>query len=200
MEEGIGKVQLQPINDQLGPDKSPALINLHALSNRVRYNGHIQGKGKKGCFKAFLASDPAIIAALSGPGEGPESSDKVIKGCEELLCALFCHITQACDLRWLLFEQLKPDQGVDKLPPTHGVWCLVGTHSTSICAGTLFGHRIFQHPVFIDPLQLGWLQLDGRLLPDLLPASNAVQQLVYSTTVFQKTTHVHVNAHANITI
>ena len=64
--------------------------------------------------------------ALAGLGEGVEPSAEVVEGCEAYLSALFClrrhHVTQAKELRWHLFKQLKPVQGADKLPPTNGAW------------------------------------------------------------------------------
>ena len=176
------KVHLQPIYDKLGPDKAAALINWHALTG-CDTTGHIQGKGKKGCFTAFLASSSTVIAALNGLGEGPEPSDEVVKGCEEFLCSLFCpkrlHITQANNLRWHLFKQLKTDQGVDKLPPTHGAW-LEHTRRAHAQANVWL-QDLVQDPVIVDPLQLGWQQVDGRLLPVLskqAPAPEAVLQLI----------------------
>ncbi|CAM1307414.1 Uncharacterised protein r2_g1730 [Pycnogonum litorale] len=119
------KVMLKPIYDALGADKASALINWHALTG-CDTTGHIQGTSKKGCFTTFLNSSPAVIAALSGFGEGAELSVEVVKGCEEFLCSLVCpkrlNIYQAKDLRWYMFKRLRPDQGVDKLPPTEGAW------------------------------------------------------------------------------
>jgi len=175
------KVMLKPIYDQLGPDKASALINWHALTG-CDTTGHIQGKGKKGCFTAFLASSPTVLAALAGLGEGAEPSAEVVKGCEEFLCALFCprrlHITQAKDLRWHLFKLLKPEQGVDKLPPTHGAW-LEHIRRAHVQA-SVWSQDLVLDPVIPNPLELGWQQQDGRLVPVLTeeaPAPDAVLQL-----------------------
>ena len=172
---------LKPIYDQLGPDKASALINWHALTG-CDTTGHIQGKGKKGCFTAFLASSPTVLAALAGLGEGAEPSAEVVKGCEEFLCALFCprrlHITQAKDLRWHLFKLLKPEQGVDKLPPTHGAW-LEHIRRAHVQA-SVWSQDLVLDPVIPNPLELGWQQQDGRLVPVLTeeaPAPDAVLQL-----------------------
>src|SRR6266536_586131 len=54
-------VLLQPIYDALGPEKSAALINWHAVTG-CDTTGHIRGKGKTTCFTNFLASGPDIIA------------------------------------------------------------------------------------------------------------------------------------------
>jgi len=110
-------VLLQPIYDAL------ALINWHALT-RCETTGNIRGKGKVTCFNTFMAAKPSVISALINLGLGDEPSTKVTDGCEAFLCVLFCpprvKVSQAKDLRWLLFKQMKPDQGVDKLPPTPG--------------------------------------------------------------------------------
>ena len=45
---------------------------------------------------------------------------------KEFSCSVFCpeqlHTSQAKTVGWHLFKQLKPDQGVDKLPTTRIVW------------------------------------------------------------------------------
>ena len=128
------KVHLQPIYDKLGPDKAAALINWHALTG-CDTTGHIQGKGKKGCFTAFLASSSTVIAALNGLGEGPEPSDEVVKGCEEFLCSLFCpkrlHITQANNLEMAPLQTT--EDGSRSGQTTTNPWCLVRTHQASTC-------------------------------------------------------------------
>jgi hypothetical protein len=176
------KVLLQPIYDQLGPEKAAALINWHALTG-CDTTGHIAGKGKKGCFTAFLAASPTVLAALTGLGVGPEPSPNVVKGCEEFLYQLFCprksHFTQASKLRWHLFKTLKTEQGVDKLPPTHGAW-LEHIRRAHVQAN-VWSQDLVVDPVILDPVQLGWQMQDGRLLPVLIkeaPAPVAVMQLV----------------------
>jgi len=118
-------VLLQPIYDALGPRRAAALVNWHALTG-CDTTGHIRGKGKVTCFNTFMAAGPSMISALINLGLGDEPSTGVTDGCEAFLCELFCprrvRVSQAKDLRWLLFKQLKPDQGMDKLPPTPGAW------------------------------------------------------------------------------
>ena len=162
------RVMLRPMYDQLGADKPSALINWHALTG-CDTTGHIQGKGKRGCFAAFLASNSTVLDALTGLGEGVEPSAEVVEGCEAFLCALFCprrhHVTQAKDLRWHLFKQLKPDQGVDKLPPTHGAW-LQHIRRAHVQA-SIWLQDIVRDPVIPNPLEHGLQRQDGRLLPVL---------------------------------
>jgi len=175
-------VLLQPIYDQLGPEKAAALINWHALTG-CDTTGHIAGKGKKGCFTAFLASNPTVIDALIGLGEGPEPSLAVINGCEEFLCSLFCprklQITQAHNLRWQLFKTLKAEQGVETLPPTHGAW-LEHIKRAHVQAN-VWSQDLVLNPVVLDPLQLGWQLQDGKLQPIMTkeaPGPEAVMRLV----------------------
>ena len=72
------------IYDTLGPEKSGALINWHALTG-CDTSGDIHGKGNKGCFAAFKKARPTILIALAGIGEGDGPSEQVLRGCEEFL-------------------------------------------------------------------------------------------------------------------
>ena len=122
-EECRRKFSRKPIYDVFGSEKCSALINWHALPG-CDTTGHIQGKGKKGCFTAFLNSSDSVVAATAGLGKDVEPSAEVVRGCEEFLCSLLgskkLQITNAKQLRWHIFKQLKPDQGVGKLPPIPG--------------------------------------------------------------------------------
>ena len=73
---------------------------------------------------AFLDACPRVLAAFTEFGEGAKPSVEVVNGCEYTLCLLLyhkqLHIFQANTLGRHLFKQLKPDQGVNKLPPTLG--------------------------------------------------------------------------------
>jgi len=81
------KIMLKPIYEKLGPEKSAALINWHSLTG-CDTTGHIQQKGKRGCFTAFDAR-PAVVAAIADLGVGAEPSAEVVRGYEEFLCAPF---------------------------------------------------------------------------------------------------------------
>lgn len=175
-------IQLKPIYDKLGSDKASALIKWHALTG-CDTTGHIQGKGKKGCFKAFLNASSTVLAALNGLGEGAEPSDSVVEGCEEFLCSLFCpkqlHIPKAKNLRWYLFKRLRSDQGVDMLPPTHGAW-LEHIRRAHIQA-SVWSQDLVLNPVIPNPLMLGWQMQHDKLMPLLskeAPAPEAVLQLI----------------------
>ena len=113
-------IKLKPIYDALGADKAAALPGLHALTG-ADITGHIQGKGKPTCFKAFLKASDNVISALAPLGVESYPSDQVLSGCEQFLCQLFKPNTvTAKQARWIMFKQLKPNQGVEKLFPTQG--------------------------------------------------------------------------------
>ena len=157
------KVMLKTIYEKLGPEKSAALINWHSLTG-CDTTGHIQQKGKRGFFTAFLDARSAV-AAIADLGVGAEPSAEVVRGCEEFLCALFCpkylHVTQANALRWHLFKLLKPDQGVDKLPPIPGVW-LEHIRRAHLQAN-IWSQDLVLHPTTtLDPLTLGWLKKERQ--------------------------------------
>ena len=80
---------------------------------------------EKGCFTAILDASPRVLAALTELGEDAEPSVVVVTGCEQFLYSLCCpkqlHKSQTKTLGGHLFKQLKPDQGVNKRPPTPGV-------------------------------------------------------------------------------
>lgn len=176
------KVMLEPIYDQLGPEKSAAVINWHSLTG-CDTTGHIYGKGKKGCFTAFLDANSRVIQAITNLGIGEEPSEDVVSGCEEFLCTLFCpkgqNITTARDLRWHLFKRLKSDQAINKLPPTHGAW---KEHiKRAHLQANIWQQDLVLHPVIPDPLKLGWKEENERLIPILslvAPAPDSVLQLV----------------------
>ncbi len=162
-----------------------ALINWHALTG-CDTTGHIQGKGKKGCFAIFMRTNLDILEAIAGLGEGHEPTEAVMRGCEEFLCSMFCpsgvSIGQAKRLRWCLFKQLKDEQGVDKLPPTQGAWVEHIRRAHIQCHMWL--QDLVLNPSSLDPLSMGWKIQDNKYLPILSqipPAPDAVLQLVRCT-------------------
>jgi len=100
-------VLLQPIYDALEPTKAAALINWHALTG-CDTTGHIRGKGKQTCFKAFMTSPPDVVSSLQVLGKGDSPSEEVLDGCEAFLCSLYCpkgvKLSRASSLRWHLFK------------------------------------------------------------------------------------------------
>ena len=99
-------------------------LNQLACTDRKRHYWTHTRKGGNGMLSSILCFKLYCTCRTGWTWKGVEPSAEGIEGCEEFLCALFCprrhHVTQAKDLRWHLFKQLKPDQGVDKLPTTHG--------------------------------------------------------------------------------
>ncbi len=175
-------ISLQPIYDCLGPNKANALCKWHALTG-CDTTGHIRGKSKKACFDAFIKAGPDTVASIASLGVGVEPSEDTTDGCISFLCSLFCKkdvtITQPRCLRWTLFKQLGTEKGIDTLPPTYGAW---KEHvRRAHCQASLWEQDLCLHPVVPDPLTLGWLKEDDRLVPELsklAPAPAAVVELV----------------------
>lgn len=160
------KVNLNAIFHKLGPDRAESLIKWHSLTG-CDTTGHIYGKSKKTCFKAFLEAGPDVIAAINNLGKGSEPSEDVIKGCEKFLVNLLCAknivVNNAHELRWHMFCHLKEDQGVEHLPPTYGAWLehIKRAHLQS----NIWEQDDVLNPMVLDPLSLGWEKIDGKLKP-----------------------------------
>ena len=154
-------VQLQPIYDALGPSKAAALINWHALTG-CDTTGHIRGKGKLTCLNTFMEPPPNVVSAIQMLGDGDAPS-------EAYLCSLFCpkgtKYSRASSLRWHLFKTMKPEQGVDRLPPTQGAWkqYILRPHLQA----RIWAQDLIEKPSIPDPLTLGWRNESDRLIPVL---------------------------------
>ena len=59
--------------------------------------------------------------------------------------------------RWFLFKQLRVEQGVDKLPATHGAWIEHMRHD-HVQANT-WHHDMVLKLTCLDPLTMGWRYL-----------------------------------------
>ena len=120
-----------------------AVTNQLSWGNRVRYSKANTKKWKKGCFTAFLDASLIFLVALTEHGEGAEPPVGMVKGCEEFLCSIFCpkqlHLSQTKTIWWHIFKQLKPNQGLDKLPTTQEY--LVRTHPSPTGPDVIFRHR-----------------------------------------------------------
>ena len=123
------KVMLKPIYiRQTWSSKASALrlINRRVLTGCDTIEHTLYTEKEKGCFTTFRDASPTVLAALTELGECAEPSVEVVNGGEEFLCSFCCpkqlHITPAKTVRWHIFKQLKPDQGVDKLQTTQSVW------------------------------------------------------------------------------
>jgi hypothetical protein len=175
-------VMLKPIYNALGENKARALCKWHALTG-CDTTGHIRGKSKIACLKAFLTADPSSVAAISALGVGSEPSDETINGCVSFLCSLFCKkgitISQPHILRWSLFKQQGIDKGVEMLPPTSGAW--IQHIRRAHCQSAIWEQDLILHPIVPDPLKLGWIKEDNCLVPnlsDIAPAPTTVVELV----------------------
>ena len=166
--------------DALGDAKAAALPGFHAITG-ADITGHILGKGKPTCFKAFLKAPDNVISALTHLGIGSYPSDQVLCGCEQFLCQLFKpNAMTAKQARWLMFKQLKPNQGVEKIFPTQGAILqhILRAHYQA----NVWAQDTVPEPVVLNPVDLGWQEVeDGRYAPTVShtpPAPEAVVELV----------------------
>ena len=125
--------------------------NQLSCANRVRCNWTHTRKRKKGCFTAFLDASPTVLAALTEPGEGTEPSVEVVRGCEEVLCSLFCpkhlHIIPSKDSRVVSLQitETRSRRG-QTLKYSQG---LVRTHPSRTDPGLIFRHRYSESVIVI---------------------------------------------------
>ena len=107
----------------------------------------------------------------------------MFNGSEEFLCSVFCpeqlHTSQAKTVGWHLFKQLKPDQGVDKLPTTRIVW-LEHIRRAHV-QGSVWSQDLIVNSVVPDSVtlrcQMQYVKL-WSLLTKETPAPGAVLQLI----------------------
>ena len=165
---------------KFGPERANALINWHALTG-CDATCHISGKGKKGCFKAFMTSNTHALSAIASLGLEEEPSQNVLDGCEEYLCSLFCpsgvSIKKAKDLRWHIFKQLKDNQDVRKLPPAYGAWIEQIQHEH--VQARVWQQDLVPHPICPNPQDFGWIKTDGKFLPPLSNVRSAPQTVLH---------------------
>ena len=122
--ENRRKVALGPIFDALGPNKASALPGVHTLTG-CDTTGNILNKTKAACFAKFLKASDDTVEAMVNLGLGNEPDEPVLTGCEKFFCELFLPkyaYVHSSDVRWHFFKALKPNQGIEKLPPTQGSW------------------------------------------------------------------------------
>ena len=66
---------------------------------------------------------------------------------------------------------MKPEQGVDKLPPTQAAW---KQHiQRALLQANIWAQDLEEKPVTPEPLTLGWKKEGGRMLPVLSSESAA---------------------------
>ena len=163
-------VPLLPIYHALGERRALVLRGFHALSG-CDTTGRILGKSKTAWWKAFVTASERVIQALNELGVGDEPCEQVLSGCEEFICQLFSskkHVfSRAADLRWHLFCKLKPNQGVEKLPPTQGAMHEHIRRAHIQC--NVWQQVLIARPSVLEPTTLGWSQKTGvgELMPVL---------------------------------
>ena len=173
-------MKLKVIYDSLGPVKASALPGFHSLTGSDT-TGHIQGKGKLTCFKAFLKSSDDTVYALAQLGIGATPSPGALSGCEQFLCQIFNpNFSSAKALRWHTFKQLKVNQGVEKLPPTQGV--IIQHILRAHLQANVWHQDLNANPELLDPTTLGWVLNEDRtyqpVVSTVAPAPEAVVELV----------------------
>ena len=106
------------------------------------------------------------MISLAGHRQGDEPSEEVLCDFGEYLCSLFypggVRIGEAKMRRWFLFKQLRDEQGVDKLPATHGAW--IEHMSRAHVQVNISHHDMVLKLTCLDPLTLGWIYLDRKLV------------------------------------
>ena len=174
-------IMLEPIYNALGSEKATGLCKWHALTGCDK-TGHMNGKSKKACLKAYLKASPEKVSLL---GICDEPSADTITAYASFLCSQFCrkgiNISKPHNLRWKLFKQQGHDKGVDLLPPTFGAWKehihVLGAHcQAAVCL--LWEQDLILQPTMLDPLKLGWIKEDRGLVPMLSKVSPAPQSVV----------------------
>ena len=179
-------VPLQPIYHALGHSRVTALNGLHALSG-CDTTGRLFGKSKSSWWKTFINVPEQVLTSLSNLGIGDQPTEQVLSGCELFICRLFNSKTDtfsdAKQLRWHHFRNLKPNQGVEKLPPTQGAMHEHIKRAHLQCK--IWRQTLIPDPTIPDPIVLGWYRgTSDNLLPLLtkLPiAPDSLLQLVKCT-------------------
>ena len=120
-----------------------AVANQLSCANRVRYNKAHTNKWKKGCFTAFIDASLTLLVASTELGEDAEPPVEMVKGCEELLCSIFCpkqlHLSQTKTLWW---HNLQPTENQSRIGQTPNYSeCLVRIHPSPTGPDVIFRHR-----------------------------------------------------------
>ena len=163
------QIKLKSIYVALGAERAAALPGFHALTGSDT-TGHTKGKGKSSCFKVFMKASEDVICALAGLGVGVYPSTGVLSGCEKFLCQLFSSGFTSAKLKvWRSYFQLS-------------IYC-VHTYKPRL-------QHLVARPTLLDPVTLGWQQLeDGHYVPVVskVPAvPEAVVELVKCSYVASK--------------
>ena len=166
-------IPLLPIYTALGERRVLSLRGFHALSG-CDTTSRILGKSKTAWWNAFVTASDRVIQALIELGVGDEPCVQVLSGCEEFICQLFSSkkhtFSRAADLRWHFFCKLKPNQGVEKLPPTQGAMHEHIRRAHLQCS--MWQQVLTACPSILEPTKLGWSQ--ERAVEELTPVLTRV--------------------------
>ena len=116
-----GIKQIEPIWKSLGPERSKALLGLHAFSGTDN-TGRFAGVGKKTWMKLFLESSDAIVDALTSLCVEENISENNVLTLAKLVCKAYrpkgLQIESIPELRWYMFCKYMAES--DKLSLTLG--------------------------------------------------------------------------------
>ena len=121
--------------------------------------------GKTGCFATSKKANLTILIALVGHGQRDEPSEEGLRGCEEFICSHFCPHWGSIYAQVVFSKQLRVEQGVDKLPATHGAW--IDHMRRARFQANIWYHDMVLQLTCPDPLTMRWRYLDQNLVPVL---------------------------------
>ena len=111
-------IELKPIAETLGPEKTAALPAFHALSGADN-TGSFSGKGKLLCWKIFADADSSIITALAELGQAAHPNEEIVAVIEKFVWLPYQPRTKMMTVKELRWSLLKKKQAQsNRLPPT----------------------------------------------------------------------------------
>ena len=176
-----GTLEIAPIRNALGRDRSAALPVFHAFTGTDNV-GRFSRIGKTKWFQQYMMIESDIISALIALTEQGDLTQEVKDSLANFVCMLYCpkgiYIRSIPDLRLHLFSRHLAESS--KLPPTPGALEehieRVRVQSRVWCQATV----IWQSP--FDPLEHGYYKNShGDILPittKVPPAPQAIVELV----------------------
>ena len=175
-----GIKHIESIWRSLGPERSKALLGLHAFYGTDN-TGRFAGMGKKTWMKLLLQSNDAIIDALASLCAEEHISEDHVLTLAKFVCQAYrpkgLQIESIPELRWHMFCKYMAES--DKLPPTLGA--LRQHIARAHLQAHVWGQATVHHQNLLDPLENGYFKHDGRLIPtitDLPPAPEAIIEMV----------------------
>lgn len=177
-----GIIYIKPLWQALGPEKSSALIGLHALSG-CDTTGRFNYIGKQTWFDHFCGAPPHIIEALNKLCSTDELTDDVINGIEEFVCKVYCPkslntiFTQVHELRYYLYCCKTVES--DRLPPTMATLnpCIERSHIQA----SIWGQSDIDIQQKLDPCKHGFYKVDEHYIPIRSKLPPAPESLIEMT-------------------